>query len=84
VVSYTDSEGNEKVTSDDHYLLVCSPEYRQNPFKDDLGFDDQYVIIQETFDEEAVQQEVAKRLAQVHVKNWDEYQDAMAELFVTE
>src|SRR5581483_12187972 len=56
------------------YLIACSPQYLQDPLKRgprDIG--EKYLVVQDSFNLEEVEDIAEQKMATIKPKNWDEF-----------
>ena len=77
-------ESAGRAVSEWFYLIACSKEYHDRPFKRGPALQKQYTIVQEEFDLEQIREIARKKLSKIRAANWDDFYEQMRRDFLWE
>jgi hypothetical protein len=64
------------------YLIACSKEYKEKPFRKGPVLEDRYVVVQDGFNLEEVKEIARQKLATVQADSWGGFYEQMGKEFL--
>lgn len=79
----TDQESGQ-ILPEWFYLIVCSSNYLNKPFRNGPELDEKYVLVQPIFNLANAEKVAKERVAEVRAKDWDDFYIQMNQHFLHE